>query len=139
MWKTDYLHTQERFFSIPSDREGAGGGKGRLVKEMFEVSFHKVLVRVNGWKKTIFVSTYNNLIWGIRTNQDYRDQFVTLHYLLEYLGSNLKDHCLHCQPMTDSCEFSFLVGADLLPSMDLKWASKLNNLLAGMLSHQQII
>jgi len=46
--------------------------------------------------------------------------FHIIHLLLEYIGSASKDHFLHCQPMTDFCESKFLVGADLLPSIEIK-------------------
>ena len=50
------------------------------------------------------------------------------------MGSVFKDHPLHCQPMTDCCEFRFLVGADLLPSTGfnmtflVKYAGGISNL-----------
>ena len=44
-----------------------------------------------------------------------KDRFVILT-----LESAFKDHHLYCQPMTDCCEFRFLVGADLLPSVGFK-------------------
>ena len=44
----------------------------------------------------------------------------TIHHLLEYMGNSFKDRNLHCEPMTNCCEFRFLLGADLLPLLNLK-------------------
>ena len=48
---------------------------------------------------------------------------------LNILGARSKS--LHCQPMTNCCEFGILVGADLLPSTRLRWTYYLNDLLVG--------
>ena len=43
----------------------------------------------------------------------------TIHHLLEYVESAFKDH-FRCQPVTNCCEFRFLLEADLVPSTGYK-------------------